>query len=316
MKITLPWGCLLLRWLGMKIAIFHMENIPTLFLLRDAAKKAGFEPFVFHLRDIRFFVDDNGYDIKVGDISLKDFSVIFVRGFWNYQNEVAMLAEFCKLYKIPMLDSALLENQTISKTLDMQIFSKYKFPLIKTVCLESKQGSPELLLKEFSFPIVAKENRGKRGNDVHLLKDKNELENFLNKIFPEEKTLDTKTYQFQEFVPADFDIRVLVLGRSVLGAIERRSADPNEFRHNVSLGGHAKQIDISKEMADMAIAIAAALKYEFAGVDFITDKFTSKTYLLEVNRSPGFEGFMTATGIDVPYEVMKFFLRFAENAIK
>lgn len=299
----------------MKLAIFHMEEIPTLFMLERAARKVGFSPYLFHLRDIRFFVDEKGIDLKVGNISLKDFSLIFVRGFWQYQTEVSLLAKFCKIYRIPIFDTALLSESIISKNDDLLLLHKNGFPLIKTVFLENKKGLP-LLLQELPLPIVAKEIRGKRGFDVHLLKNKKQLQEFLSQMIQEEKTLDTKTYQFQEFIPADFDIRVLILGGNVLGAIERRSSDPHDFRHNISLGGTAKQIPVIPELRHLSIKAATLLRFEFAGVDFIIHKKTKKLYLLEVNRSPGFQGFMQATGIDVSLEVMKFFLRFAKKYLQ
>lgn len=293
----------------MKFAIFHMEEIPTLFMLERAAKKVGFESYIFHLRDIRFFIDENGCDLRAGDISLRDFSIIFVRGFWNYQTEVSLLAKFCRRFNISLLDSALLREPIISKNDDLFRFSTSGLPVIKTIFLENK-GVMATLIKEFSFPLVAKEIRGKRGFDVHLLKNKKQLQEFLRQMIPQEKTLDTKTYQFQKYIPADFDIRVLVLGGRVLGAIERRSNDPAEFRHNITLGGQAKNIPVTPLMKTLAIKAARLMNYEFAGVDFIIHRDTGKLYILEINRSPGFEGFMNATGIDVPLEVMKFFLAF------
>lgn len=294
----------------MKLAIFHMEEIPTLFMLERAAAEVSFSPYLFHLRNIRFFVDEKGMDLKAGDLSLKNFSLIFVRGFWHYQTEVSLLAKFCKFNRIPLFDTALLQESIISKNDDLFLLHKNGFPLIKTVFLENKKGLP-MLLQELKLPIVAKEIRGKRGFDVHLLKNKKQLQEFLNQMIPEEKTLDTKTYQFQEFIPADFDIRVLVLGNRVLGAIERRSSDPHDFRHNISLGGHARQIKVTPELKNLSLRAARILNYQFAGVDFIIHKKTKKLYLLEVNRSPGFEGFMKATGMNVPTLLMQFFLAFS-----
>ncbi len=299
----------------MKIAIFHMEEIPTLFMLEKAARKAGFSPYLFHLRDMHFFVGEKGFDIKVGNISLIDFSLIFVRGFWNYQNEVSLLGKFCEMYKIPLFDSAVRTNPIISKNDDLLLLGRHGFPLIPTIFLENRKGEG-LLMKHFQFPIVAKEVRGKRGLDVHLLKNKKQLQEFLRENIPADKTLDTHTYEFQEFIPADFDVRVLVLGERVLGAIERRSGDPHDFRHNISLGGSAREIPVTAPMKRLAVKAARVLQFEFAGVDFITHKETGKMYLLEVNRSPGFEGFMNATGMDVPLELMKFFLRFVRKNLK
>jgi glutathione synthase/RimK-type ligase-like ATP-grasp enzyme len=69
-------------------------------------------------------------------------------------------------------------------------------------------------------------------------------------------------------------------------------------------------------MRRLALKAARILQFEFAGVDFITHKKTGQMYLLEVNRSPGFEGFMKATGRDVPLELMKFFLPFVRKNLK
>lgn len=299
----------------MKIGIFYMEQMPTLFQLTKAAKKAGAEPHLFHLRDLRFSISEKCIDLKVGKISLKDFSVIFVRGFWNYEHEVSLLANFCKANGITLIDSALFENQIISKNNDLFILKNNGFNVIKTVFHENQKYA-DSIIQEVGLPMVAKEVRGKRGFEVYLLHNKKQLLEFLREKIPNSKTYDTQTYQFQKFIPADFDIRVLVLGGEVLGAIERRSADPTDFRHNITLGGTATKIEISLEIKRLAIKAARALKYEFAGVDFIIDKYTGETFILEVNRSPGFKGFVKATGIDVPLELMRFFLRFRKNALK
>lgn len=299
----------------MKLAIFYMEEIPTLFLLRDAARKVGFSPSLFHLRDLRFFAGNGAADLRVGKTSLKEFDLIFVRGFWNYQNEVSLLAAFCRLNKIPLLDTTLLNNPIISKNNDLLRFHEAGLPVPKTLFLENRD-SLALLNSEFSFPIVAKEIRGKRGFDVHLLANKKQLQEFLQRMILPERTFETNAYQFQEYIPADFDVRVLVLGKRILGAIERRSADPRDFRHNISLGGSARIFPLTKKIEKLACAAAVCLDYQFAGVDFIFHKKTGKLYLLEVNRSPGFEGFMQATKIDVPLELMRFFLHFARKKIQ
>ncbi|MBI5413463.1 hypothetical protein HZA42_03910 [Candidatus Peregrinibacteria bacterium] len=292
----------------MKFAILHCEEVSTLFLLEEAAKKVGLEAYVFHYKDIRFFAKNGEVDVRARGISLKDFSGIFCRGFWDYQNEVSLLVEFCKRNKIAVFDQALLKRQMISKMHDLVCFENASLPVPKTLYLPSA-ADEATICSALKFPIVSKEDRSRKGDQVYLLKDKAELRNFLARITLSQRTLGANTYQFQEYIPADFDVRVIVIDGEILGAIERRSADPHEFRHNISLGGHAKQIAVTPEMKSMAIKAADVLEYQFAGVDLITNKNTDKMYVLEVNRSPGFGGFMEATGIDVSLEVMKFFLR-------
>jgi glutathione synthase/RimK-type ligase-like ATP-grasp enzyme len=48
------------------------------------------------------------------------------------------------------------------------------------------------------------------------------------------------------------------------------------------------------------------LGLQIAGVDVIVDKISGKPYILEVNRSPEFEGFIEATGINVADHIISF----------
>ena len=91
------------------------------------------------------------------------------------------------------------------------------------------------------------------------------------------------------------DIRVLVLGGRVLGAIERRSRG---WRTNLARGGTARAIDIQPEWSVLALRAAAAVGAEYAGVDLLPEGGDA-VYVLEVNGIPGWEGFQRATGTDV-----------------
>lgn len=291
----------------MKIALLHTEEISTLYQLEDAARKVGFEPFLFHLKDLRVKVgSDSAIECSAGGVDLREMSLIFVRGFWNFEKEVTFLAQFCRTHKIPLLDTALINNQVISKLSDIEKFAAAGLPVPKTIYIESVKEIPTLE-HELGFPIIAKEDRSRQGRNVLMLKTHAELVTFVEKNCSTTKPSTADRYHFQEFIPANFDVRVLVLGEKVLGAIERRSSNPDEFRHNIALGGHASLTKVSAEMEKMALTAARALDYQFAGVDFITHRTAGKTYILEANRSPGFTGFMKATGTDVPLEVMQFF---------
>ena len=93
------------------------------------------------------------------------------------------------------------------------------------------------------------------------------------------------------------DIRALVVGRTVLGAIERRSADGG-WRTNVSRGALARPIKLPPDWASYAIRAAEAVGADYAGVDLLPSR-TGGVYVLEVNGIPGWQGLQRATGIDV-----------------
>ncbi len=103
-------------------------------------------------------------------------------------------------------------------------------------------------------------------------------------------------YYLQQMVPHDgSDIRAFVGGGRILGAIERRTSG---WRTNVSRGGEAAAVELPPAHAELALRAAASIEAEYAGVDLLTGR-DGKTYVLEVNGIPGWEGLQRATGLDV-----------------
>jgi RimK family alpha-L-glutamate ligase len=99
------------------------------------------------------------------------------------------------------------------------------------------------------------------------------------------------------------DLRVFVVGGRVVAAIERR-APKGEWRTNVAIGASATAVDVSPEMERTAIAAAAAVGADYAGVDVLPARDGS-TYVLEVNGIPGWQGLQQATGVDVAVSIVE-----------
>ena len=99
------------------------------------------------------------------------------------------------------------------------------------------------------------------------------------------------------------DLRLLVVGGRVLGAIERRAPE-GEWRTNVAIGGVARAVDPTPEMEQMALGAAAAVGADYAGVDLLPARDGS-LFVLEVNGIPGWRGFQQATGLDVAAAIVE-----------
>lgn len=103
----------------------------------------------------------------------------------------------------------------------------------------------------------------------------------------------------QEFIQSDddpaADIRALVIGGNVTGAI-RRHAPEGEFRANVHRGGTPESVDLTPKEKKIATKAARTIGLGIAGVDWIVTR--NGPVILEVNATPGFKGFESATGID------------------
>ena len=93
------------------------------------------------------------------------------------------------------------------------------------------------------------------------------------------------------------DIRVLVVGGRVVGAIER-TAPAGEWRTNVSRGGSVRPFELPAAWEQLALRATAAVGADYAGVDLLPSR-DGAVFVLEVNGIPGWKGLQQATGVDV-----------------
>jgi len=101
----------------------------------------------------------------------------------------------------------------------------------------------------------------------------------------------------QEFVAhPGWDLRVLVLGGKILGAMKRHGQ--GHWRTNVAKGGKAEACSVPDQAGQIALQACLATGVVFGGVDLILDP-QGRWLLLEVNGVPGFRAFQKATGLDV-----------------
>ncbi|HWS48957.1 MAG TPA: hypothetical protein VN174_02835 [Candidatus Methanoperedens sp.] len=170
------------------------------------------------------------------------------------------------------------------------------------------QNQEKILESEykFSFPIILKGSGGDRGTRVFKADNLKQMEKLVRKLRTSE-TQEGKRYMIQEYIENDGDYRVLVLGDRVLGVMKRASTNKKEFRNNYSAGGTVEIADLSEEVKELAVKAAKVCGLAVAGVDVAFRNFDMKRPVIwEVNKGPQFKGFMKATGIDVPMEIVKY----------
>jgi ribosomal protein S6--L-glutamate ligase len=98
------------------------------------------------------------------------------------------------------------------------------------------------------------------------------------------------------------DIRALIVGREIVGAM-RRQAVAGEFRSNLHRGGTATKVRLPAEYRKAALAAARVLGLRLAGVDMLESK--EGPMVMEVNSTPGLEGIEKATGADIAGTVIE-----------
>ena len=144
-------------------------------------------------------------------------------------------------------------------------------------------------------PVVVKPRFGSWGRDVLRCDDAASLAEALHHLesrpwFPTQGAL------VQDLIPPQgYDLRVVVAGGKVVGAIERRAAR-GEWRTNVQLGGIRVPVDPPAQACELALAAAAAAGIDLVGVDLLP---TYGGYVvIELNGAVDFTSDYALGGVD------------------
>jgi len=115
----------------------------------------------------------------------------------------------------------------------------------------------------------------------------------------------------QPYIPLAYDLRIFLLGDTVIGAIRRQG---RIHKHNVSLGATATYVpptSLPPDIAEHSHTAAKALNLDIAGVDLLTPP--EGPFVLEVNASPGFDALSRAAHQNIPRQIVSYLLRKAKT---
>ena len=202
-----------------------------------------------------------------------------------------------------ILNSSQSMETSKDKLATLQLLASNNIPIPKTM-LAKFPINISAVEKEFSYPLILKTITGSQGKGVFLLENRNKLNDIATLM---EISKDPKiNLILQEFISSSKgkDIRVIVIGGRVIGAMLRTSKGEN-FKANYSAGGQVEAFDLNPAIEWLAIESSRLIGLDIAGVDILFDR-DNNYRICEINSYPGFEGFEKATGINVPGEIFNY----------
>jgi len=217
-----------------------------------------------------------------------------------------MLALIRQLEKsgVVCINSANAVETVKDKLYTSQILSSQSIAIPNTMMVRFPVD-PEVVDEEIGYPCVVKIVTGSYGEGVYLCDRKKDFKKLMEFI---ETLKSSKTLLVQEYMgerPGE-DLRVLVVGGKVIGAM-KRSAPEGDFRANITNGGTGQAYELTDEIEYIARETAKVLNLDIAGIDLLFDSRGFR--VCEANSNPGFSGFETYCDIDVA-EVITDYIKF------
>ena len=166
----------------------------------------------------------------------------------------------------------------------MQYLMRRDVPFPTTGSAYSRTEYDKVIKTVGGAPMIIKLNEGTEGVGVFLAEDEKAAKNFLRTF----KQFGARV-MMQAFVKesAGSDIRVVVIGDKIIGALERTSQD-GDFRANVALGAKTVIVELTEEEKDVILRSTKAMGLNMAGVDMMRSE--NGPVIIEVNSAQDFVG--------------------------
>ena len=246
---------------------------------------------------------------KASDISLEVGEIIANKPdfaiFWDKDIYLAERLEksgvrlFNNKRAIMLCDNKILMYQALSEN-NIRIPKTYVAPKTFEGFNYNNRDFLDKVMKEINFPVVVKEAFGSFGEQVYLANDKDSL----NKIVD---AIGYKDFLIQEYIASSQgkDVRINVVGDQAVVSMLREN--DNDFRSNISNGGHGSLYQPSKDFIDLALRATKALGLDFAGVDVMFGE--DGPILCEVNSNPQFASTLQATGVNLADYIANYIIK-------
>lgn len=295
----------------MKIAILSLRpDIYSTNSLVEAAKKQGCTAQVYSHLDCYVGLKKGQPTIHYEGKNLTEIDAVIPRiGASVTFYGTAIVRQF-ELMNIFCANGSVAITRSRDKLRGMQYMSRDGVGMPYTAFAHNTDNIDDIIKMVGGLPIVIKLLEGTQGIGVMLAETKKAAKSILEAF----QGLD-KNVLVQEFIEEakGADIRAIVVGDKVVGAMKRQAAD-GEFRSNLHRGGTAIPIELSEEEEETAIKAAKSMGLGVAGVDLLQSK--RGPLVIEVNSSPGLEGIQKATGKDIAGAIIEYVVQKATEAKK
>ncbi len=188
-------------------------------------------------------------------------------------------------------------ERTIDKSWAGAILARAGVPTPPTIVCE-RYDSAMRAFERLGGDVIVKPLFGAMGNGIVRIED----QDVAHRVFRALELERTVYYVQRTMAPAGRrDLRVLVVGNEIAGAMERVT---DSWRANVARGARPRAVALSGDECSLALAAAAALEVDVAGVDLLVAP-DGETVVVEVNGIPGWQALQSICEEDLTDRVVR-----------
>lgn len=285
----------------MKIAMLARNpNLYSHVRLKEAAEERGHTLDILNTTRCNVNIASHRPTLTYNGEQLSGYDAVIPRigaSITNYG--LAVLRQF-EMQGVWPLNESVAIGRSRDKLRSMQILSKYGIGLPLTAYANDPKAAEEIIKAVKGPPVVIKLLEGTQGIGVVLAETMSSAKSVIEAFRGANVNI-----LVQEFIAeaGGTDIRALVVGGKVVGAMKRKGA-PDDFRSNLHRGGSAQVVKITPAERSTAVSAARRMGLNVCGVDML--RSNHGPVVMEVNSSPGIEGIEKATGQDLATKIVEF----------
>ncbi|QDS97711.1 ATP-grasp domain-containing protein [Adhaeretor mobilis] len=239
--------------------------------------------------------------VESGEIALNEFDALLVRSMppGSLEQVVFRMDALARLEAagVAVINSAKACETAIDKYLTTARLQAAGLKVPDTfVCQTAEQGLEAF--ERLGGEVVVKPLFGGEGRGITKVDDPA----IALRVMKTLEQLGSVLY-LQKFIPhRGHDLRLLVIGERIFGM---RRSNPDDWRTNVALGAQGEPLEVTPELAEVALQAVKSVGADIAGVDLLPGR-DGQLYVLEVNAVPGWRALNRVTGVDVARHVLDF----------
>jgi ribosomal protein S6--L-glutamate ligase len=260
--------------------------------LLEAARQADCEGVLIHPYRLWPTMTDGKLEVAGDNAGRLPHVIIPRQGAQIGETSLALIRHFRRM-GIPLVNGPEAVARTRDKFLTQQVLTAAGLRCPDTVFINRASGFDPAVKQVGGYPVVAKPVSARQGEGVLLIEDGDDARRrVLSELAPR------RGMMIQRYLAPEKrrDIRALVIGGELVCSAAL-TPPKGEFRANFHLGSEIAFVSLPAELAKTAVAAAAAVGCDVAGVDMMVG-MDGRPQIVEVNYSPGFKGMEKASGMD------------------